>query len=86
MRISEEDSTSEEDSQPDGGPGGGPRRAGVLAQEVKAVLPEVVDEDADGMMHVAYGNVTALLIEAIKELKQQVAALSAQVAALAPGP
>lgn len=44
------------------------RSAGVLAQEVMGVLPEVVGADADGMMHVAYGNLAALLIEAVKEL------------------
>jgi hypothetical protein len=51
------------------------RLAGVVAQEVKEVLPEVVHEDADGMMSVAYGNMSALLIEAIKELKHENAAL-----------
>ena len=44
------------------------RFAGVIAQEVKEVLPEVVSTDADGMLSVAYGNLVALLIEAIKEL------------------
>jgi hypothetical protein len=47
------------------------RVAGVVAQEVKEVLPEVVHEDANGMMSVAYGNMSALLIEAIKELKRE---------------
>jgi hypothetical protein len=51
------------------------RVAGVVAQEVKAVLPEVVHEDENGMMSVAYGNMSALLIEAIKELKRENAAL-----------
>jgi hypothetical protein len=45
------------------------RYAGVIAQEVLAVLPEVVTEDAEGRYSVAYGNLAALLIEAIKELK-----------------
>jgi hypothetical protein len=44
------------------------RAAGVLAQEVQAVLPEIVDADGDGRLHVAYGNLSALLIEATKEL------------------
>ena len=44
------------------------RSAGVLAQEVQAVLPEVVSTDSDGKLSVAYGNLTALIIEAIKEL------------------
>ena len=43
---------------------------GVIAQEVEKVVPEVVTyaEDVDEY-GVSYGNLTALLIEAIKELK-----------------
>ena len=53
----------------DGGVMGTKRMAGVLAQEIQAVLPEVVYEDAQSHYYsVAYGNVSALLIEAIKEL------------------
>ena len=45
------------------------RHAGVIAQEVEEVLPEVVHtDDKTGMKSVAYGNLSALLIEAIKEL------------------
>jgi hypothetical protein len=51
------------------------RVAGVVAQEVKEVLPEVVYEDESGTMSVAYGNMSALLIEAIKELKRENEAL-----------
>jgi len=50
----------------------GKRHAGVIAQEVLEVLPEVVNEDKDGMYSVAYGNITAVLIEAIKELSNKV--------------
>ena len=53
------------------------RRAGVMAQEVNAVLPEVIDMDGDGHMHVAYGNMVALLIEAVKELRAEVNAFNA---------
>jgi len=43
---------------------------GVIAQEMKDVLPEVV---MDGeYLSVSYGNVVGVLIEAIKELKAQV--------------
>jgi hypothetical protein len=42
--------------------------AGVMAQEVQMVLPEVVRTDKDGMLNVAYGNMVALMIEAVKEL------------------
>lgn len=48
------------------------RHAGVIAQEVEAVLPEVVHTDDDGIKSVAYGNMVGLLIEAIKELKQEI--------------
>jgi hypothetical protein len=51
------------------------RHAGVIAQEVEAVLPEVISDNDDGMKSVAYGNITALLIEAIKELQDEVTAL-----------
>jgi hypothetical protein len=43
------------------------RYVGVVAQEVLEVLPEVVHMKEDGMYSVAYGNITALLIEALKE-------------------
>jgi hypothetical protein len=48
------------------------RMAGVIAQEIEKVLPEVVKEDKDGNKAVAYGNVVSLLIEAIKELETKV--------------
>jgi len=44
------------------------RHAGVIAQEVEEVLPEVVYTAADGTKSVAYGNMIGLLIEAIKDL------------------
>ena len=54
----------------------GSRQIGVIAQEVEAVLPEVVRADGQsGQLSVAYGNVVGLLIEAIKELAARVAAL-----------
>ena len=48
---------------------------GVIAQELKEVLPEAVHTDAEGLHSVAYGNITGLLIEAVKELSAQVAEL-----------
>jgi hypothetical protein len=52
---------------------------GVIAQEVEAVLPEVISEDNLGIKNVAYGNMVGLLIEAIKELKAEVDDLKAQL-------
>jgi hypothetical protein len=47
------------------------RHAGVIAQEVEKVLPEVVYTAEDGTKSVAYGNLVGLLIEAIKELAEK---------------
>lgn len=47
------------------------RHMGVIAQEIENIIPEVVHTQSDGMMSVAYGNIVALLIEAIKELKER---------------
>lgn len=54
------------------------RATGVVAQELEAVLPEAVHTDAEGMKSVAYGNITGLLVEAVKELSAQVAELKAK--------
>jgi hypothetical protein len=48
------------------------RHAGVIAQEILAVLPEVVTTTSDGMHSVAYGNLAALFIEAIKEQQKEI--------------
>jgi hypothetical protein len=49
-------------------PPSAPRQVGVIAQEVERVLPEAVNLGPDGKMSVAYGNLLALAIEAIREL------------------
>ena len=56
----------------------GSRQIGVIAQEVAAVLPEVVRENEAGQLSVAYGNITGLLIEAVKELTARVAVLEGE--------
>jgi hypothetical protein len=44
------------------------RQAGIIAQEILEVLPEVVQiSEETGYYSVSYGNITALLIEALKE-------------------
>jgi len=48
---------------------------GVIAQEVEAVLPEVVAERADGFKAVRYEKLAGLIIQAINELADQVDAL-----------
>ena len=48
---------------------------GVIAQEVERALPQVVTTHSDGLKSVAYGNLVAILIEAVKELEVRVAEL-----------
>ncbi|HCX23517.1 MAG TPA: hypothetical protein DHN29_16470, partial [Cytophagales bacterium] len=55
-----------------------PRHAGVIAQEVEKVLPEVVSTNEEGIKSVAYGNLVGLLIESIKELSVRLTALEAK--------
>ncbi|MCM2351009.1 MAG: tail fiber domain-containing protein [Bacteriovoracaceae bacterium] len=44
------------------------RTYGFIAQEVEKHVPELVSTGKDGFKSVQYGNITALLVEAIKEL------------------
>jgi hypothetical protein len=55
------------------------RHAGVIAQEVELVLPEVVATDNSGIKNVAYGNMVALLIEAVKEQQIQIEKLNQRI-------
>jgi hypothetical protein len=57
----------------------GVRGAGVIAQEVELVLPEVVMENEDGIKSVAYGNMVGLLIEAIKEQQTHINRMQQQI-------
>jgi hypothetical protein len=54
----------------------GERQTGLLAQDVQQVLPEAVVEGE--YLSVAYGNMMGLMVEAIKELRAEVAELRAQ--------
>ena len=47
----------------------GDRQTGLIAQDVQKVLPEAVS--GDETLSLAYGNLVGLLVEAIKELKQE---------------
>lgn len=55
------------------------RQAGLLAQDLQVVLPEVVQESEEGHLSVAYGNLASLFVEAIKELADRVEALEARL-------
>ena len=47
------------------------RQVGVMAQEVREVLPELVKEGKSGVLTVDYSKLNAVLIEAVKELKNE---------------
>jgi len=47
------------------------KQIGVIAQEIEEVVPEIVSSDQQGFKSVDYAKLTALLIEAVKELKDE---------------
>ena len=56
------------------------RMMGVIAQEVKDIIPEVVTaRESDGHYAVSYGNIVGLLIESIKELTAEVESLKNKI-------
>ncbi|GAB4418144.1 MAG: hypothetical protein OHK0039_29260 [Bacteroidia bacterium] len=63
-------------SEPDG-----PRKIGLIAQEVQAVLPEVVHqaEDPEAPLGVNYAELVPLLIQAIQEQQARIETLEAQL-------
>lgn len=61
---------------------GGQRRAGLIAQDVRPVLPEAVDQTEDGNLAVMYNGLSALYVEAFKALRADVEDLKAAVSQL----
>jgi len=55
---------------------------GLIAQDLEAVVPEVVHEDQEGYKYIRYHQLIALLVEAIKEQNALLQTLSGRVAAL----
>lgn len=51
---------------------GGGSEVGFIAQEVEQVLPEVVSTNDEGIKSVKYGNIVAVLVEALKEQQVQI--------------
>lgn len=55
------------------------RSTGLIAQEVREHIPEVVKEDDDGNLSIAYSNLVGYLVEAIKELTAEVHMLKEKI-------
>jgi hypothetical protein len=55
------------------------RQVGVIAQQVEEHLPEIVEEDGNGVKMVKYGNTVGVLIEAMKAQQEQIDSLKSQV-------
>jgi hypothetical protein len=56
----------------------GVKEIGVIAEEIYEVLPEVILKNEEGEVDsVSYGRITAVLIEAIKDLKKEIEDLKA---------
>jgi hypothetical protein len=53
---------------------------GLLAQDVEAVAPELVASDGEGYKSIDYARLSAILVEAVKELAAKVAALEGKEA------
>ena len=51
---------------------GNPEQIGLIAQEVKETIPQVVHETENGLLSVSYGNLVSLLIEGIKDLRAEI--------------
>tara|TARA_R110001592_G_scaffold15722_1_gene68028 strand:+ start:14922 stop:18779 length:3858 start_codon:yes stop_codon:yes gene_type:complete len=54
------------------------RDYGVVAQEIKEVMPELVDTRDNGYLAVKYDKIVPLLIESIKELKKEIEELKSK--------
>lgn len=52
---------------------------GLIAQDVEKVVPELVVTNAEGIKAVKYGNIVALLIEAIQEQQAEIDALRVEL-------
>ena len=61
----------------------GKLESGLVAQEVLQILPEVVNYDNE-YYNISYGNMSGIIIEAIKELNNRLSAIELQLSALNP--
>ncbi len=53
--------------------------AGVLAQEIEKIMPELVNESNDGIKSVNYNGLIGLLIEVVKEQQNQINELKSKL-------
>jgi hypothetical protein len=60
----------------------GEHSIGLIAQEVEEILPDLVYESEEGIKSVAYQNIVAVLIEAVKEQQIQINALRTEIRSL----
>jgi hypothetical protein len=56
--------------------------AGLIAQDVEKVMPELVSENEQGVKSLNYNGIIGVLVETIKELKQEIQDLSYRVSEL----
>ncbi len=57
-------------------------RAGIVAQDLQKVAPELVDKDSDGYLGITYGAMVPYLIQALKEQDARIAKLESMVESL----
>ncbi|HKK20037.1 MAG TPA: tail fiber domain-containing protein, partial [candidate division Zixibacteria bacterium] len=55
---------------------------GLIAQEVKEILPQVVSQGSDGMYSLDYAHLTPVLISAVKKQQQEITSLKDRLAKL----
>ena len=58
---------------------GNAKGIGLIAQEVKNVIPEVVTTDENGYLGIKYTNIIGILVEAIKDQQEQINILKKQI-------
>ena len=58
------------------------QQVGLIAQEVKDIVPQVVKDPQDDYMSISYGNLVGLLVEAIKEQTQKINILEEKISNL----
>lgn len=57
----------------------GEAEIGLIAQDVEKVVPELVVTGSDGLKSVKYGNIVALLIEAVQEQQAEIDSLRSEL-------